>query len=143
MATPAYLLLVDDSPGECELFRLALAQYDAGTTLQIVHDSAEALHRLNTQSTLPAVILLDWKPRGPHGNELLKRLRTDAQYSTLPIVIFSASEEVSDLTLAYAGGANGYVVKPATFTELVQCVGDICRYWMGRNRTPATVLEQC
>ena len=143
MPAAATILLVDDSPGECELFRLALAQSDEVATLQIAHDSAEALHLLNTQSTVPSVILLDWKLRGPHGNELLTRLRTDARVSTLPIVIFSTSEEVSDLANAYAGGANGYVVKPATFEELVQCVGDICRYWMKRNRTPTTVLGPC
>ncbi len=143
MSTPASILLVDDSPGECELFRLALVQSEAGATLQIAHDLAEALHRLTTQSTLPSVILLDWKLKGPHGNELLKRLRTDAQFSALPIVVFSASEELSDLANAYAGGANGYVVKPATFEELVQCVDDICRYWMKRNRIPATVSRSC
>ncbi len=143
MPTPASILLVDDSPGECELLRLALAQSDAATTLHIAHDTSEALHLLNTQPTIPSMILLDWKLGGQRGNDLLKHLRMDAQFSTLPVVIFSTSEEVSDLAEAYAGGANGYVVKPGTFEELVQCVGDICRYWMKRNRTPVMAVKPC
>jgi len=38
---------------------------------------------------------------------------------------------------------NGYVVKPETFEDLVLCVGDICRYWLSRNRTPYWVETTC
>ena len=32
---------------------------------------------------------------------------------------------------------------PETFEELVLCVGDICRYWLSRNRTPYWVETPC
>ena len=33
--------------------------------------------------------------------------------------------------------------QPDTFEDLVQCVEDICRYWLTRNRTPYPVETPC
>ena len=73
----------------------------------------------------------------------LKRLRAEPQFSTIPVVAFTTSDDGADLSAAYAHAANGYVVKPDTFEDLVLCVGDICRYWLARNRTPYWVETIC
>ena len=73
----------------------------------------------------------------------LKQLRSESPLATMPVVVFTTSDDASDLAAAYANGANGYVVKPATFDELVHCIGDICRYWINRNRTPYLVGATC
>jgi len=39
--------------------------------------------------------------------------------------------------------APGFYQKPETFEDLVLCVGDICRYWLSRNRTPYWVETTC
>jgi CheY-like chemotaxis protein len=84
----------------------------------------------------PSLILLDLQLRGQHGCDFLKWLRSDARFAAIPVVVFTTSDDQTDLATCYASGANGYVVKPRTFTELVQCTGDICRYWLDRNRVP-------
>jgi CheY-like chemotaxis protein len=86
---------------------------------------------------------LDWHLRNQRGDTFLKHLRSDPRFASIPVVVFTTSDEASDLSAAYLNGANGYVVKPATFDELVHCVGDICRYWLSRNRTSRTVETQC
>jgi hypothetical protein len=35
------------------------------------------------------------------------------------------------------------VVKPGTFAELVQCIHDICRYWIDRNRVLHMIGTPC
>ena len=84
--------------------------------------------------SLPSLILLDLQLRGQHGCDLLKRLRSDVRFATLPIVVFTTSDDPADLADSYSCGASGYVVKPGTFDELVHCTGDLCRYWLTWNR---------
>ena len=144
MVTHHSILLIDDSPGECELFRLALIQTGLTVTLSTEQNAEAAFHFLNNHSSdLPTLILLDWHLGRQRGDEFLKRLRADSRLAAIPVVVFTTSDDASDLALAYASGANGYVVKPGTFAELIQCAGDLCRYWLERNRVPLTIGTPC
>ena len=144
MVTHHSILLIDDSPGECELFRLALIQTGLTVTLFTEQNADAAFHFLNNHSSdLPTLILLDWHLGRQRGDEFLKRLRADSRMAAIPVVVFTTSDDASDLALAYASGANGYVVKPGTFAELIQCAGDLCRYWLERNRVPLTIGTPC
>jgi two-component system, chemotaxis family, response regulator Rcp1 len=143
MPTHSSILLIEDSPGECELFRQALAKSRLDVALYVEHDAEAALHFLKAQQGLPSLTLLDWHLRNRHGDTFLKQLRSQARFTAIPVVIFTTSDDASDLNAAYAIGANGYVVKPGTFDELVQCVHDLCRYWIDLNRTPYWVGATC
>ena len=60
MPTSPSILLVDDSPGECELFRQALTQAGYTGRLNIVEGGRAAMAYLNDhQNDEPALILLD------------------------------------------------------------------------------------
>jgi DNA-binding response OmpR family regulator len=140
------ILLIDDSPGECELFRQALTQAGLDVVLYAEHDTDAAFHLLGNcadHAPLPAVVLLDWHLRNQRGDEFLRRLRANRQFYAIPVVVFSTSDDVSDLTAAYANGANSYVMKPGTFEELVRCVGVMCRFWVDCNVTPHLVENRC
>lgn len=143
MVTHHSILLIDDSPGERELFRLALKQTGLNVTLSVEQDAEAALQFLNNHSDLSTLILLDWNLGKQRGDEFLKRFRADSRLAAIPVVVFTTSDDASDLSLAYASGANGYVVKPGTFAELIQCTSDICRYWLDRNRVPHMVGTPC
>ena len=93
--------------------------------------------------SLPALILLDLNLRGQDGCDFLKRLRSDPRFTTIPVVIFTTSDDQQDLARCYASGANGYVVKPGTFAELVQCIQDTARYWIDRNRVLHMIGTPC
>ena len=135
MAPHPSILLIEDSPGECELFRLALDQSDLPVTLQAEPD-CETAYRSLAGGVRPTLILLDLNLRGKHGCDFLKRLRADGRFATIPVVIFTTSDAVTDLTHCYADGANGYVVKPSTYEDLVRCIRDLCGYWVEWNRSP-------
>ena len=189
MVTHPSILLIEDSPGECELFRLALVQTGLDVALYTEHDAEAAFHFLGGQWTTPAVvqlrasnegsprprvaraqdhagfvhsvhsvssgeqsghppslpslILLDLHLCGQNGSDFLKRLRSYARFTAIPVVVFTTSDDQTDLATCYASGANGYVVKPGTFAELFQCTSDICRYWLDRNRTPYMAEARC
>jgi two-component system, chemotaxis family, response regulator Rcp1 len=146
MVTHPSILLIEDSPGECELFRLALIQTSFDVVLYTQHDADAALHFLEDRvyhHTFPAVILLDLKLGRRSGCDFLIRVRADARFSAIPVVVFTTSDDQTDLAHCYAKGANGYVVKPGTYDKLVHCIGDICRYWLRWNRSLLTAETRC
>ena len=200
MVTHPSILLIEDSPGESELFRLALAQTSLDVALYTERHAEAALHFLNdryhqssiqarsyplqegglnwsptartispaqssarqdtpfpegahsdraasastgNRSGYPSLILLDLHLCGQNGCDFLKRLRADARFAAIPVVVFTTSDDQADLAICYASGANGYIVKPGTFAEPLQCTSDICRYWIDRNRTPYLVETRC
>ena len=146
MVTHPSILLIEDSPGECELFRLALARTSLDVVLYTEHDAEAAFHFLEDRvhhHPLPALIILDLKLGRRDGCDFLKRHRADARFAAIPVVVFTTSDDQTDLARCYASGANGYVVKPGTFEELIHCTSDICRYWLDRNRVPSMVETKC
>lgn len=146
MALHSSILLIEDSPGECELFRLALAQTQPDVALFTEHDADSALHFLAARAghePLPALIVLDWQLKKTRGDQFLVRLRSDPRLASIPVVIFTTSDELSDLSAGYRSGANGYAVKPGTFEELVSFAGALCRYWLHWNRTTYQVATRC
>ena len=187
MVTHPSILLIEDSPGECELFRLALARTSIDVALYTEHDMEAAFNFLENRihhfqwslqarsftppegglnrsptariegapsdrapsastgdrSGLPSLILLDLKLGRQNGCDFLKRLRADARFAAIPVVVFTTSDDQTDLTRCYASGANGYVMKPGTFDELIHCTGDICRYWLKWNRSLLMADTRC
>ncbi len=173
MVTHPSILLIEDSPGERELFRLALVQTGLDVVLFTEQDAEAAFRFLEEEAkvqaeaewkytgstkpgsstsastltstfpSLPCLILLDLHLRNQDGCDFLKRLKADARFATIPVVIFTTSDDQHDLARCQANGANGYVVKPGTFAELIQCTTDICRFWLNRNRVHYMVGTPC
>jgi DNA-binding response OmpR family regulator len=137
-ASTKWVLVVEDSPGECELLGLAWAEQERGNTVQFVQ-GAESARDLLRQPTapLPHLILLDLKLRHADGLTLLRQIRADACLSAIPVIIFTSSDDQQDIMASYAAGANGYVVKPGTFADLVSLARDMSRFWLAWNRLPS------
>ena len=146
MASRFSILLIEDSPGENELFRLALEQSNPDVSLRSESGAEEALRYLEQAleaRALPSLVLLDLNLCGRHGCDFLQRLRANTRLVHLPVVVFTNSDAAEDLALCYGSGANGYVVKPGIYADLVQCVAALCRYWLMWNRVPSSLKPRC
>src|SRR5688572_5971148 len=108
------ILLIDDSPGECELLRQAMTKAGYQGRVEGAHDNLGALTQLSphSQSSEPALILLDLKLRGERRVDVQKQLKQNPRYAHIPIVILTSSDDNLHIRACYQAGANGYVVKP-------------------------------
>lgn len=129
------ILLIDDSPGECELFRQALTQAGFTGRLEIAESGSAALSSLREHATgdEPNLILLDLKLRGERGADLLKQLKQDLGLAHIPVVILTSSDDPLDVQACYLAGANGYVVKPGEFNDLVTLALHLWKFWLIHN----------
>ncbi len=103
--TPAFVLVVDDHADSREMLRHMLR-----------HDGYNALPAASAEEALAALraaraslIIADYDMPGMNGLELLKALRADAATASIPVIIFTANEDLQPAALA--AGADAFVVK--------------------------------
>ena len=65
----------------------------------------------------PDLAILDWMLPGLSGLEICRRLR--ATGNSLPVILLTAKDEISDRVAGLDGGADDYVVKPFSIEELL------------------------
>jgi len=110
------VLLVDDQPFIIEAVRRVLAEY-ADIDFHAIGDAKEAL--ATAQQVRPTVILQDLLMPGSDGFELLRTYRADEILGKVPVIVLSAKEEAKLKALAFAIGADDYIVKLPDPLELV------------------------
>ena len=134
---PGVILLVDDAPQERELIQACLEGLDLPLEVYAVRDGEQALAHLQSDKPRPHLVLIDLNMPGGGGHEVLTLRADDADLRTIPFVVLSGSESEDDVELAYALGANSYVVKPADFDRLREMLGQLLRYWFETARVPS------
>lgn len=74
------------------------------------------------KALLPNLIICDVVMPGLNGYDVLKLLRQDLQTASIPFIFISAKAELTDIRYGLELGANAYVTKPYTLTELMEAV---------------------
>src|SRR5690606_39869540 len=99
----------------------------------------EALDYLyDSSNPTPTLILLDLKMPRVDGIEVLRKIKSDPEKRSIPVVVLTSSREDRDIVESYNLGVNGYVVKPVDFDQFVQAVTDLGLFWLILNQTPST-----
>ncbi len=137
------ILLAEDSPKDVELTLEALSENNLANLVVTVKDGVEAIEYLRCEGKYklrnqgnPAVILLDIKMPRMDGIEVLKTLRNDDKFKSIPVVMLTSSREEQDLIRSYELGVNAYVVKPVDFKKFIDAVKQIGVFWALLNELP-------
>lgn len=143
-AKPLDVLLVEDSPSDVFLTQEAIreAGLEPVLSLHVVNDGVEALEYLRRQTphesaSRPDLILLDLNMPRKDGREVLADVKSDDALRTIPIIVLTTSSAESDLSKAYALGANGYIVKPHDFGRFREAISGIELFWAKVARLPS------
>jgi two-component system KDP operon response regulator KdpE len=120
----ARVLVIDDEPQIHRFLRPALEA--SGYAVERADNAAEGLRLLATRE--PALVLLDLGLPDMDGQELLRRLRAG---STVPVVVLSARDRDAEKVEALDNGADDYVEKPFSVTELLARIRAALRHARG------------
>jgi PAS domain S-box-containing protein len=105
------VLAVDDEPQILRYFERTLSQ--AGYEAIVTDDPSQVAGLVETEE--PDLILLDLIIPGTSGFDLLQQIR---EFSSVPVIIVTGSEREEDTVQALKLGADDYVTKPFSPTEL-------------------------
>ena len=138
-----YLIAEDDQDTQV-LIERAFKQADISAPLYFTNDGQHAMdylagrgeHSDRTRFPIPAILLLDLKMPFRDGFEVLRWIRADPRMRKLVVIMFSGSSIEKDVEEAFNLGVNSFVMKPVSFSELLQVIMAIHHYWFGCNHFP-------
>ena len=120
--TPS-ILVVEDEDSLATLLQYNLEK--EGYQVSVAGDGEEAL--LLIDEKLPDLIVLDWMLPKISGIEVCRRLRQRADTRNAPIIMLTARGEETDRIRGLDTGADDYVVKPFSMTELTARIRAVLR----------------
>ncbi len=109
----AHILVVEDEVKLARFVELELSS--EGYRVSVAYDGIEGLTLARDLS--PDLAVLDWMLPGLSGLEICRRLR--ATGNSIPVILLTAKDEVSDRVAGLDAGADDYVVKPFSIEELL------------------------
>ena len=115
MNTRKKILIVDDEKINLEFFEVMLSKL--GFVVEEANDGIEALEKV--KKFLPDLILLDNVMPRMSGWEVTKSLKEDPKYREIPIIMFSALNDVKDKVAGFELGVDDYITKPFNFSEVL------------------------
>lgn len=115
------ILIADDQPAIRTLVTLAVTS-ERVTVLQAA-DGSEAWQLI--QRHRPALVLLDVQMPGRDGYDLARAIRADPALAGMKIAILSAQAQGHDVETGLAAGADRYITKPFSPTELREWIEEV------------------
>jgi two-component system, OmpR family, phosphate regulon response regulator PhoB len=109
------VLIVEDEEAQAEMLRYNCER--EGFEPIVAHDGETALEAVDEHQ--PDLVLLDWMLPGASGVSVCQRLRKRDDTRTLPVIILTARGEEGDRVRGLECGADDYVVKPFSPSELI------------------------
>ena len=134
LTQPVKFLLVEDDDSHAKLIMYAFNKNNIANEIDRISNGYEVMPYLKQEGEfkdkrLPGVILLDLNIPGIDGLNVLKSIKTSAEFQHIPIVILTTSKSLSDRQQAYSNYVNSYLVKPVNFQKFHQMIKDLGLYW--------------
>jgi len=147
---PPLLLVIEDSNEDFEALQRYIHRSPLTIPIYRCIDGDEALTFLYhtgryadpRSAPRPGLILLDLNLPGTDGREILRQIKQDENLKSIPVVIFTTSNNPKDIAACYRQGANSYIIKPMDFSRLRQSITTLIDYWFNTIVLPAEISEQ-
>ncbi|WP_329073779.1 response regulator [Streptomyces niveus] len=138
---PVEVLLVEDDAGDELMTREAFEDNRIGNTLHVVRDGLEALDFLyqredHTEAPRPDLILLDLNLPKYDGRQVLEKIKSDPDLSSIPVVVLTTSAAEEDILRSYKLHANAYVTKPVDLEQFIKAVQEIDDFFVTVVKLP-------
>jgi two-component system phosphate regulon response regulator PhoB len=117
------ILVVEDEDALATLLQYNLEK--EGYRVAVTGDGEEAL--VLVEEKQPDLVVLDWMLPKVSGIEVCRRLRGRAESRNLPIIMLTARGEESDRIRGLDTGADDYITKPFSMTELTARIRAVLR----------------
>jgi len=107
-------IIADDE----DLGRVLLEESVAAAGLECLSFADGGAALAAARASDPAIVLLDVDMPVLDGNEVCRRLRADARFSTVPIVIVTGHQDSDAIRRAFEAGATDFISKPVNWALL-------------------------
>ena len=118
-----YVLVMEDEDALATLLSYNLEK--EGYRVVVASDGEEGM--LQIEERLPDLVLLDWMLPKLSGIEVCRRIRGKSETRNMPIIMLTARGEESDRIRGLDTGADDYLTKPFSMSELIARIRAVLR----------------
>jgi two-component system, OmpR family, alkaline phosphatase synthesis response regulator PhoP len=115
MDTKKTIMVVDDNPDIITIVRTILE--GKGYNVMSAYSGAELLSTLEKDK--PDLVVLDIMMPQMDGLEVLTRMKAAPDTAAIPVILLTAKVQYEDVLGGYKLGADYYITKPFTSTQLI------------------------
>lgn len=138
------ILIADDDADDRELIQAAFDESSTQHHINFVENGEELLNYLHrvghyadeTLHPFPQIILLDLNMPKKDGREALREIKADNILKSIPVIILTTSMEEKDIVMSYELGVNSFIIKPVTYSGLVEFTRVLGQYWFETAELP-------
>lgn len=146
---PTLLLIAEDNPDDRMILEQAFHSTGMAIEYRFVANGQELMAYLNEhiedhpvikdanqtcRSSL--LILLDLDMPVMDGRKTLQQVKSSARFSHIPVVILTTSCAQPDIQESYKLGANAFITKPHSMSQLKQTFQSLCEFWFDTVTLP-------
>jgi CheY-like chemotaxis protein len=131
----AQVFVVEDNPADVALIRVILSGLRFPPIMLVARDGEEALRMLRAPDFRPQLIILDLNMPRLDGQAVLEQYRQN----NVPVVVFSSTENTTEVQRVLALGAREYVRKPIGFQPYADAVKGIVDRWIEQSPEPVNL----
>ncbi|RLS28687.1 MAG: response regulator [Planctomycetota bacterium] len=113
-----YALIIDDSRAMRRILRQIVQPL--GFDILEAGDGQEGLDQLSAHPDEVEMTLVDWNMPVMNGLEFVKRVRSDAAYADMKLMMVTTETEPAQMARALMAGVDEFVMKPFTADILVE-----------------------
>ena len=117
------LLVVDDSSTMRRIIKNTLSRLGYNDVLE-GGDGVEGWNALDANPDIE-MLITDWNMPEMNGLELVKKVRADARFKDMPIIMVTTEGGKAEVITALKAGVNNYIVKPFTPQVLKEKLGAV------------------
>ena len=117
------LLVVDDSSTMRRIIKNTLARLGYKDILEGA-DGVEGWNQMDSNPDIE-MLITDWNMPEMNGLELVKKVRADARFADVPIIMVTTEGGKGEVITALKAGVNNYIVKPFTPQVLKEKLGAV------------------
>jgi CheY-like chemotaxis protein len=119
------ILIVEDDEGHAILIRANLEA--AGVTYPIEHfrDGQAVLDFLGAGRPRPDetfIVLLDIRMPKIDGIEVLRRIKANANWRTIPVIMLTTTDDAREVQRCHELGCSGYIQKPVDYDKFAEAI---------------------
>jgi CheY-like chemotaxis protein len=120
------ILMADDDADDRMFFSDAVSSLPLKINLTMVKDGAKLMDRLSdTDVVLPDILFLDLNMPFKNGFQCLTEIRGDRRLKEVFVIIYSTTSNPKEVDETFNQGANLFVHKPNTFSELKRILAKV------------------
>jgi CheY-like chemotaxis protein len=125
MNTLQHVLLADDDADDRMLFRDVVKDLGLKLTLHTVNDGVELMEFLQAAKQLPDALFLDINMPKKDGLTCLREIKADGKLQSLPVIIFSNSENIILVEKMLNEGAAYFVRKQHGYNKMLKLINKL------------------